>query len=67
MKEFFKFMFASMLGFIIVLVIAFFILVGMIVSLASFADKKVVSVEPNSVLHIKFDKPIYDRAPKDPF
>ncbi len=39
----------------------------MIASLASFADKKAVTIDPNTLLHIKLDKPIYDRAPKDPF
>ena len=67
MKEFFKFMFASMLGTFIILVITFFLFLGMIVSLATFADKKTVSIEANSVLHIKLDKPVYDRAPKDRF
>ena len=67
MKDFLKFMFASMLGFIIVLVVLFFIFVGLIASLASFADKKAVAIDPNTLLHIKLDKPVYDRAPKDPF
>jgi len=67
MKDFFKFMFASMLGFILVLIVLFFIFVGLVASLASFADKKAVVIDSNTLLHIKLDKPIYDRAPKDPF
>ncbi len=67
MKDFFKFMFASMLGFIIVLVIVFFVLIGMVTALVSLADKQVVTVEPSSVLVLKLDETIYDRAPKDPF
>ena len=67
MKDFIKFMFASMLGFIIVLIVLFFIFVGLVASLASFADKKAVAIDPNTLLHIKLDKPVYDRAPKDPF
>jgi protease IV len=66
MKDFFKFMFASMLGFIIVLVVLFFIFLGLIASLASLAEKQTVSIEPNTVLQIKLDKEIFDRAPKDP-
>lgn len=66
MKDFFKFMFASMLGFIIVMVVVFFIFVGLIASVVSFADKKAVSIEPNTLLQIKLDKPILDREPKDP-
>jgi protease-4 len=67
MKDFLKFMFASMLGFIIVLVVVFFILVGIIASLASFAEKKAVQIEPKTLLLIKLDQPVTDRAPKDPF
>jgi len=66
MKSFFKYMFASMLGFIIVLVVLFFILVGIVASLVSFAEKQTVSVEPNTLLHITLSKVVYDRAPKDP-
>jgi protease IV len=67
MKDFFKFMLASMLGFIIISIVLFFIMVGVIAGLASFADKKAVVIEPNTVLRMKLDKPIFDRAPKDPF
>jgi protease IV len=67
MKDFLKFMFASMLGFIIIMVVLFFICVGLIASLASFAEKKAVAIEPNTLLQIKLDKPVFDRAPKDPF
>ncbi len=67
MKDFFKFMLASMLGFIIISIILFFIFIGLVASLASFADKKAVQIEPNTVLHMKLDYPVYDRAPKDPF
>jgi protease-4 len=66
MKDFLKFMFASMLGFIIISVILFFILVGLVASLASFADKKAVSLEPGTVLKIELNEPVYDRAPKNP-
>jgi len=66
MKDFFKFMFASMLGFIIIMVVLFFLFVGLIASLASFADKKAVAIEPNTILQMKLDYEIFDRAPKDP-
>jgi len=66
MKDFFKFMFASMLGFIIVMAVLFFLFIGLVASLASFADKKVEVIEPNSVLTMKLDYEIFDRAPKDP-
>jgi protease IV len=66
MKQFFKFMFASMLGFIIAGFILLFLAFGMIVSIASFSKDPTV-VKPNTVLHLKFDQPIADRAPKNPF
>ena len=66
MKSFFKYMFASMLGFIIVLVVLFFIFVGIMASLISFAEKNTASVEPNTILHITMNKEVYDRAPKNP-
>jgi protease IV len=66
MKDFFKFMFASMLGFIIVLVVLFFIFLGLIASIISIADNKAVTIDQKTLLHLKLDKPIFDRSPKDP-
>lgn len=67
MKQFFKFMFASMLGFLLMSVILFFLFIGMIASLAAFMEKEEVAVAENTVLHIKFDSEIRDRASEDPF
>ncbi len=67
MKQFFKFMFASMLGFFLTSVIIFFILAGIFASMASFARKDIVKVDKNSVLHLKFDKDIIDRGGRGPF
>lgn len=67
MKDFFKFMLASMLGFLLMSVIVFFLFVGMIASLASFMDKETVKVAKNTVLYIDFDAGIRDRSSNDPF
>ncbi len=67
MKQFFKFMFASMLGFFLTFIIIFFIMVGMIASIASFSRKDVVEVEKQSVLHLSLDKEIVDRGGRSPF
>ncbi|MFO8054080.1 MAG: signal peptide peptidase SppA [Bacteroidales bacterium] len=67
MKQFLKFTLASLVGTLLSLLIVFFILSGIIASIASLADKKVVQVEDNSFLHIKLDKPIPERTPKSPF
>ncbi|HMT29111.1 MAG TPA: signal peptide peptidase SppA, partial [Bacteroidia bacterium] len=68
MKQFFKFMFASMLGFLLTIFIFFFIvamLIGSLVSSAS-SDKKVVLSE-GTILHMYFKAPIEDRSSNNPF
>jgi protease IV len=67
MKDFFKFMFASMLGFFLMSIIVFFLFMGMIASFATFMEKESVKIDENSVLHIKFDTDIRDRSSSDPF
>lgn len=66
MKQFFKFMFASMLGFIISGVVLIFIfvavLVGALTSSFDSATKKTTSIDDNAVLHITMDQAIIDRA-----
>ncbi|RLD31691.1 MAG: signal peptide peptidase SppA, partial [Bacteroidetes bacterium] len=64
MKDFFKFMLASMLGFILVIVIVFFISLGLIIGLMSFVEQKDVVVKENTVLRIDFKNPIPERTPK---
>lgn len=67
MKQFFKFMFASMLGFIISGVVLFFILVGIITGLASRADNEEVKVETNSILKLNLNYAIPERTAKNSF
>ena len=68
MKQFFKFMFASMLGVFLAFLLAFFIFIGIITAIIASADSdKGVKVGPGSVLHIKLDEAISDRASKNPF
>ena len=67
MKQFFKFMFASLLGFIIGSFLLFFVLIGMVVSIASFSKRDTVVVSPNSVLHLSFDSEVVDRGGQNPF
>ena len=55
MKQFFKFMFASMLGFVISGVILIFVLVGAIAGLASKGIKQEVNVETNSILKLNLN------------
>ena len=67
MKQFFKFMFASMLGFFLVFVLLGLILVGIIVSAASLGGKETVTVPDKTILVMKFDEPVNDRSPSNPF
>ena len=67
MKQFFKFMFASMTGSFILIVILFFIFMGMVLSVASLSKKEVVIVPANSVLQLKLNDEITDRSSSNPF
>ncbi len=67
MKEFFKFVFASMVGMILsffVLFILFIVSITAIISSAGGESK--ISVSPGSVLHISLDYPITERTNKNP-
>jgi protease-4 len=63
MKQFFKFVLATVVGIIIASVIPLILIVGIIVAAGS--DKE-VNVDANSVLHVKFDYPINERTPNNP-
>jgi len=67
MKQFFKFFFASLLGSFFSFVVIFFIFIGLIASIISLSEQDAVTIHPNSVLHIRLNKPVYDRSPNDPF
>lgn len=73
MKQFFKFMFASVLGTFIAAFALFFvffiIIAGAIGSALSDLDRKgqTTAVKDNSILHIKLDRPIVDRGPEQTF
>lgn len=67
MKQFFKFMFASMAGFILSMIVIFFILMGIISGMMlSLKDEGSVSISDNSVLEIKFENPIKERTSNNP-
>lgn len=71
MKQFFKFMFASMLGFIVSGVILIFIFIGVVAGVISSsidsASDKTASIDDNSVLHIELDDVVIDRAKEHDF
>ncbi len=67
MKQFFKFVFASMLGFFLTFLLVFLILIVMIASFASMASRDTVDIDNNSVLHLKLTTEIVDRGGRNPF
>ncbi|RLJ80174.1 signal peptide peptidase SppA [Pedobacter alluvionis] len=68
MREFFKYLFASMLGFFLSIVIVFIICFVVVVGLISSIDSdKTVVVSNNSVLFLNLDQAITERTPKNPF
>ncbi|MEA3494784.1 MAG: signal peptide peptidase SppA [Bacteroidota bacterium] len=74
MNGFFKYVFASMIGFIFGYIVIFFISILLVVGIVSFVsnkatkqfDKEVV-IEKGSILKIKLNKPIQERVEDNPF
>jgi protease-4 len=64
MKQFFKFVLATVVGVIIASLIPFFLILGVIAFASSDKD---VEVDANSVLYLKFNYPISERTPNNPF
>jgi len=67
MKQFFKFMFASMLGFLLTWIIVIIFIVGLVVSSLSFGKDKKVTIRPNSILEVTLNTPIEERSGNNPF
>lgn len=66
MKDFFKYVLATVVGVIVVSIVStlfFFMIIGALVSSA----EKQVSVSDNTLLTLNLDRQILDRAPNDPF
>ncbi|MDP3643710.1 MAG: signal peptide peptidase SppA [Bacteroidota bacterium] len=66
MKDFFKFTLASIIGVMIAGLLLLFITIGIFSAMVSVSDQP-AQVEANSVLLMKFDHQIVDRARKNPF
>jgi len=68
MREFFKYLFASMLGFFLSIIIVFIICFVVVVGLVSSIDSdKTITVSNNSVLFLNLDQAITERTPKKTF
>lgn len=66
MKEFFKYVLATVVGIITVSIIGFLLLIMVIGAIISSAEKQ-VPVANNSMLVLELSRQIVDRAPNDPF
>jgi protease IV len=66
MRQFFKFTFASMLGFLLASVVIMLLFTALIAGLASSSEKE-IKVKGNSVLHLDFSQAIVDRSSNNPF
>lgn len=70
MGQFFKFVFASCLGVILATIVTGLISFGILGAIAGSMENKGQKIEPNTVLHLKFDQPIPEKTnnlPIDPF
>ncbi|MBN2667925.1 MAG: signal peptide peptidase SppA [Bacteroidales bacterium] len=67
MKSFFKFTFASILGFLVAGLLMFFIVLGIIGSIVGSSQDKTINVKEKTILTLNFDNGIVDRAGKNPF
>jgi protease IV len=67
MKQFFKFTFASMLGFLLAGFLLILITVGIIVSAVSSSKNETVIVPEKTILMLTLDQPISDRSSDNPF
>lgn len=66
MKNFFKIVLGTLVGSILALMLAFFIMLGIVGSMASFSDTKPV-VPKSAVLSLDFNTPITEQSTEDPF
>lgn len=67
MKQFFKMMFASMLGFFLIFIVFGFLIFGIMMAAISLGKDKEVSISENTILTINFSEEIKDRSNKNPF
>lgn len=66
MKDFLKFMLASMVGYLLICLIMLFLFMILLFSVASLGEKETVVVPGNAVFHLSLDKPVMDRGTKSP-
>ncbi|MXV52534.1 signal peptide peptidase SppA [Pedobacter sp. HMF7647] len=66
MKQFFKYVFASMVGFILSVLVLFILGLVILGVIISSAEDKSVTISSNSVMRISLDYPVVERTAKNP-
>ncbi|MCX6266235.1 MAG: S49 family peptidase, partial [Bacteroidetes bacterium] len=67
MKQFFKFMFASMLGTFLLVILVTMITIGIIAAIVATASSDETLISKDTLLHVKLNKDIADRGTKTKF
>lgn len=67
MKNFLKILAATILGSLLAMLVGFFLFVGFISSLASFAESKTPSVPSSAVMVLNFSSAVTEQSIEDPF
>ena len=67
MKEFFKMVFASMLGMILSFFVIFILMIVIVAAIIASLEDNKVKVSANSVIHMSLDHEIRERSSKNPF
>ncbi len=67
MKQFFKFMFASMLGIFLFIVLITLVTIGIIAGIVASASSEETVISKNTLLHVKLNKEVADRSSKTKF
>ncbi len=67
MKGFLKYILATVVGIMLYSLISSLIFMGIMGSIVATSSNKEVEIEPNTVLYLKFNKQIVDRASDNPF
>lgn len=66
MKQFLKFFLASILGTLVSLFVIVLIVMGMIASMLTFSSQEETNVTDKTILELRFETPVVDRAPSNP-
>lgn len=66
MKSFFKYVLATILGITITTILGLFVMLGIIGAIASSSDKP-VKIKENTILVVRLNSPVVDRASDNPF